>query len=588
MAVHLARAGHLTLTMDYGFDDRSEKARLRGRDPVEVLDCVLRLHGRSVLGDLVEDGLMALDWLASHPDVHHDRLGLFGHSLGAAVALHTALLYESPVPVCATSHLGSYATMYERLSTWDQSAALPGILCHADLADLYGALAPARLQLQHGTDDPYLDRVDARAAGCRVQAAYIASRAAGAAEVLELPMGHGTAVEHAVRFFRDALATASPQVTEVPAARIGFDGPARRRILELVDTSLASGILTLGPIGAQLEQLAQDRIGRETATVSSGSAALEIALRIVGVEGRTVLVPANTFFATAASAIRAGARVDFVDMELDGLGMDPSSLRAAIAVHDDVAAVIPVHIAGVVSPALADVLKACDEGGIAVVEDAAHALGSSLDGRPAGAFGRLAAFSFYPTKVITTAEGGLVVGPGQDLQLARGLRDQGKRSFTENLHASLGSNWRMSELHAAVGVTHLAMLDRLLAERQQLATWYDDRLGGVDFPLTAYVVPPRTFTNYYKYVAYLPDGVDRAELRRRLRKHHSVALSGEVYDTLLPDQPFFAHAFAGRTFKNAEWFAAHHVCLPIFPGMTRRQQERVAAALESELRCLTQ
>src|SRR6185312_17494283 len=106
------------------------------------------------------------------------------------------------------------------------------------------------------------------------------------------------------------------------------------------------GALTLGPFGQRMEELAEPWTGRPTAAVSSGSAALEIAFRIIGVAGRTVLVPANTFFATAASAIRAGAAVDLVDAEPVGLGMDPDALRAALDAHPDTAAVVPVHIAG--------------------------------------------------------------------------------------------------------------------------------------------------------------------------------------------------------------------------------------------------
>ncbi len=581
VAVHLARAGYLTLTLDHGLARGDSAARPDGRDPAIVLDGELRLHGDSVLALLADTAVAALTWLAGRPDVEPERIGLFGHSLGAAVALHAALLYEEPVPVCAASHLGGYPTMFGRLATWDQFAALPSILRYADLPDLYSALAPAPLQIQYGRNDHLLDPADAAAAGNRVQDGYSAVGAGTAVEVLPVDMGHGTAIDQAAAFFSRSLAAPVRVRAEVPAARVGFDAEAREEITDLVDNALASGTLTLGPVGARLEELARQRIGRGSAAVSSGSAALEIALRVIGVAGRTVLVPVNTFFATAAGAIRAGARIDAVDMELDGLGMDPGALRAALAEHDDVAAVVLVHIAGVVSPALTEVLAECAARGIPVVEDAAHALGSALDGTNAGAFGRLAAFSLYPTKVITSGEGGLVTADADDLDLVRRLRDHGKRSFEENVHAFLGSNWRMSELHAAVGATHLPRLDAVLEERRRLAAGYDARLADVP-ALTPYAVPPGVRGNYYKYVAYLPDGVDRSALKQRLRKR-GVALAGEVYDTLLNQQPFFADAFPGRVFGNAEWFAARHVCLPLFPGMAEREQELVVDALQSEL-----
>ena len=583
VAERLALAGFVTLTLDYGLDSGLPEERLRGRDEAAVLAQALELCGQPLLGALIEDATAGLAWLAGQPGVDGDRIGLFGHSLGAAVAVHTALLHDRQLPVCVASHLGSYPTLFGRLLTAGEGAALPGILRHADLPDLYGALAPARLQLQYGTEDGYLDPADAAAAGDAVGKLYADVDAADRVEVLALPMGHGTGIPQAAEFFAGAFAAGAERIVPVPAARIVFDPTARVEITDRIDRALASGVLTLGPYGRRLEELAEPWTGRPTAAVSSGSAALEIAFRTVGVAGRTVLVPVNTFFATAASAVRAGAVVDFVDMELDGLGMDPEALDAALSTHDDVAAVVPVHIAGVVSPALRDVLARCESLGIAVIEDAAHAIGCSLADRPAGGFGRLAAFSLYPTKVITSGEGGLLAcAEAADLDETRRYRDQGKVSFETNVHGSLGSNWRMSELHAAVGIAQLERLDEILAERRRLAAWYDEHLSSVP-RLRHYEVPRDVRTNYYKYVALLDDGVSRPELKRRLRERHGVALAGEVYDTLLSEQPYFAEAFAGRVFERAGWFARQHICLPLFQGMTERQLRAVIDALRDEL-----
>jgi perosamine synthetase len=576
VAVQLARAGLLTLTVDH-----RDGGAAGASD--EALDAVHRLCGSSLLAASVQEALAAFAWLEEHPDVVPRRTGLFGHSSGAAVALHTALLIGSAVPTCTASHLGGYREMLARPAAWSAAVALPGILRHADLPDLYAALAPAPLQVQYGKADPRIS-AEAGEAGARIEAGYRAAGAAEHVEVLQLPMGHGTGIAEATEFFRHALAAPRP-APPVPAARTGFDVVDRLEVLDLVDEALASGRLTLGPHGARLEELAAHHLTRPAAAVSSGSAALEIALRIVGVQDRTVLVPTTTFFATAAGAVRAGARVDVVDMELEGLGLDPEALRAVLDDHDDVAAVVAVHIAGVVSPHLAEVRAECARRGVALVEDAAHAIGASLDGQPAGTFGRLATFSFYPTKVITSGEGGLVAADGADLDRVRNLRDHGKRSFHENLHTDLGSNWRMSELHAAVGLTHMARLHDVLAERSRLAAWYDEHLADVP-RLVRHAVPAGVVSNHYKYVADLADDVDRADLKRRLRER-GVAMSGEVYDVPLHRQPYFADAFGGsgarRTYPRAEWFAAHHVCLPLFPGMTAEQQERVVRELREAL-----
>ncbi|MFE0170901.1 DegT/DnrJ/EryC1/StrS family aminotransferase [Streptomyces sp. NPDC059002] len=588
VAEQLARAGFVTLSLDHGIGGGLDEERRAGRDEGTLLAHAFALTGRSLLGALVGDALGALDVLAAHPLVDPDRIGLFGHSLGAAVALHTALLApHRPLPLCAASHLGSYQALYERLLTGHEGAVLPGILEYADLADLYAAHAPAPLHLQYGTADSYLEPADARAAARHIEAAY--ASAAADVEVHELPMGHGTHVGHAADFFARTLAGPRAAHGEVPAQRIHFEVAERRAVLDRVDTALASGVLTQGPQVARFEELARTWTGTDTAAVASGSAALEIALRIIGVAGRTVLVPVNTFFATAAAAVRAGAAVGFVDIELDGLGMDPAALRAALDRHPDTAAVLPVHIGGIVAPSVDEVIALCGERGIPVVEDAAHAFGATLDGRPAGSLGRFGAFSFFPTKVAISAEGGLLAaGDADDLEQVRRWRDHGKSAQGSTLHDRPGSNWRLSELHAAVGTVDLERFAATLTARRELAARYDALLADVP-GIRPHPVPAATVSNFYKYLAH-PDPerpLDRALLKKRLRERHGVALAGEVYDHLLCDHPYFEaeghRDTAQGAFERGRWFARHHVALPLYPSLTEAEQIRVVAALRSEL-----
>ncbi|CAM5409451.1 DegT/DnrJ/EryC1/StrS family aminotransferase [Streptomyces abikoensis] len=587
VAAHLARAGFLTLALDHGIDGGLDAGLLAGRDEGTVLAHAFALRGHSLLGALLGDALAALDWLRGHPRAAAGRTGLFGHSLGAAVALHTALLVPEPLPVCAAAHLGSYPALFARLLTGFEGAALPGVLEYADLPELYGALAPAPLQLQYGLRDPYLDPADAREAAAAVRRAYAGAGAAGRLEVLELDLGHGTDRDRAAAFFSRALAgpAGASRAPAVPAQRVRFTADERRTVTDRVDAALASGVLAQGPEAARFEALARTWTGgREAVAVSSGSAALEIALRILDVAGRTVLTPVNTFFATAAAAVRAGARVRFVDAELDGLGMDPGALRRVLDGERDVAAVVPVHIGGIVSPALEGVLEECRERGVPVLEDAAHAFGSTLDGRAAGAFGRFGAFSFFPTKAATSGEGGLLTGArAGDLAAARRWRDHGRSAADPGRHDVPGGNWRMGELPAALGTVDLERFGAALAARRAAAARYDELLAGMG-GLRPFPVPKASGSNFYKYLACLDDGVDRAALKARLRERHGVALAGEVYDTLLCEQPCFRGAGeSAAAFPRARWFAGRHVALPLYPSLTEAEQFRVAAALRSEL-----
>ncbi len=590
VAAQLAAVGFVTLTLDYGFAGSVDQDRRYGRDEAVLLEHLCAMAGRPLLGILARDAASALGWLRSQPLVQPDLVGLFGHSLGGAVALHAALAIESPVPLCTASHLGGYSV----LGYGHPALALPGIARHADLPDLYAALAPAPLQLQYGLADRELDPADCAAAAATVSALYHVAGAAGRVEARGLSMGHGTGTAEALDFFGRALAAAAPataQTTSRPAAmplippvRIDFDTRMREHVADLVDEAFESGTLTLGATVARFEQELGPWVGGTAVAVDSGSAALEIALRCIGVAGRTVLVPVNTFVATAAAAVRAGAEVDFVDLEPVGLGLDAASLGDRLDQHGDrVAAVLAVHTGGFVAPSLHGVLETCRARGIPVVEDAAHAFGSSLAGRPAGSLADFGAYSFYPTKVLTCGEGGAVTGqdPGH-VDAFRRLRDHGRSRPGASTHDVVGSNWRMSEFHAAVGLAQLRVFRERTAARARIAAAYDEQLADLA-GLRVVPPPPGSATSWYKYVAELRDDLDRAALKARLRAEHGVLLSGEVYDLLLVDQPCFAAGRSAAEFPQAARFAGRHICLPIYSGLTEGEQDRIVAALRKEL-----
>jgi perosamine synthetase len=220
--------------------------------------------------------------------------------------------------------------------------------------------------------------------------------------------------------------------------------------------------------------------------------------------------------------------------------------------------------------------------GVWLVEDAAHAHGSSLAGTRAGAFGIAGAFSFYPTKVMTSGEGGMIVTSDDRIAgEARRYRDQGKESFERNAHTRLGYNWRLSEPHAIIGFRHFQRLPAMIAARQRIAALYDAALRRTG-RLRPLAVPRGGASNYYKYIAVLPDGVDRSDLKRRLREEHGVALAGEVYEQPIHRQPVFEQ-YAQHPLPASEEVCARHICLPVFASMTDDQGGRVIEALQAEL-----
>jgi perosamine synthetase len=367
----------------------------------------------------------------------------------------------------------------------------------------------------------------------------------------------------------------------VPAARIQFLPEDRAWIAEKIQEVLASGQLTLGRYGAEFERRFAALTGtRHAVAVSSGTSALEIVLRILDVEGKDVLVPTNTFFATAAAVVHAGGRPVFVDMDPETFGVRPEDLERVLT--PGTAGLIAVHIGGLVSPRMPEVAELARRKGLWLVEDAAHAHGSSHAGTAAGAFGVASTFSFYPTKVMTSAEGGMIVTNDANIdEEARIYRDQGKGSFLQNAHVRMGYNWRMSEPHAIIGLRRLERLPAMIEDRRRIARLYDAGLGGAR-GLVPLRVPAEGVCNYYKYVAVLAEARDRAALKRELRERFGVSLAGEVYEAPLHAQPVF-RGYAAGPLPVAEDLCARHVCLPVFSGMDDDDAARVLHALLATL-----
>jgi perosamine synthetase len=371
----------------------------------------------------------------------------------------------------------------------------------------------------------------------------------------------------------------------VRAARIVFPPADAAEIAAAVSEILTSGALTLGPYTRRFEAAFADAHDAPYATAtSSGTAALDIALREAGVAGRDVVLPANTFYATAAAAVSAGGKPVFADVDAATFALSPATLEAALT--PDTAAVVLVHIGGLITPAADDLARMCQERGIALVEDAAHAHGATFDGRFAGSFGVAAAFSFYPTKVVTSGEGGMLVTSSQALaDEARIYRDQGKGAFSANHHVRFGYAWRMSEQNAVTGLVHLRRMAEFIERRREVAARYDEALAGLD-GLEPLAEPPGCRSNIYKYIVLLPDGADRARFKQEMADSYDVRLAGEVYDLPLHRQPVFA-ASAGLHLPVSEDIAARHVCLPVHSDMTDDEVDQVLTAVSAVYGALT-
>jgi len=364
----------------------------------------------------------------------------------------------------------------------------------------------------------------------------------------------------------------------IPSYRLEFDDDEISEFVGHAEQVLRSGRLTIGPFTAAIESSMAELTGsRHAIAVNSCTSALETIFRSLEVMGRKVLVPTNTNFATAAAAIYAGAVVEFYD---NGLFPDLADLAGRIDART--AAVVAVHLGGYVSPDLPELVSLCDRHGVRVVEDAAHAHGARLRGRAAGSLGHAAAFSFYPTKVVTTGEGGMITTNDDEIAArARRYRDQGKDASSAT-HELWGNSWRMSELSAALGVVQLRRQPRDAAHRCDVLSRYWHALegvGGLSFPGHVEQHEP----SGYKCVAVLPEGVERRSFKAELRRR-GVQLGREIYEVPLHRQPVFADCGGGGgSYPVADDFCARHVCLPVWRHIEADDVTRVISAMTEAL-----
>ncbi|MCX6760319.1 MAG: DegT/DnrJ/EryC1/StrS family aminotransferase, partial [Candidatus Nealsonbacteria bacterium] len=242
---------------------------------------------------------------------------------------------------------------------------------------------------------------------------------------------------------------------KIPILKLNYSKKDIEEIKNGITEVLKSNYLTMGRKVEKFERRFADFIGVKYAVATnSGTSSIEIILRALNCEGKSVIVPDITFMATAIAAVHAGAKVILVDVDKNDLSISPDDLEKKI--RKDTKAVILVHIGGIVSGNFERIKSICKKRKIALIEDAAHAFGSSLNGKMAGNLGLAGSFSFYPTKIITTAEGGMITTNDKKIyEMAKILREHGKADHKINIHTEFGYNWRFSELHAVLGLEQM-------------------------------------------------------------------------------------------------------------------------------------
>jgi len=308
--------------------------------------------------------------------------------------------------------------------------------------------------------------------------------------------------------------------------------------------------------------------------VYSGTSALEIGLRALEVENKEVIVPTNTFTASAIAVERAGGKLVLADIEADTFSLAPAELEHRIS--KKTGAVMIVHIGGIISKYIGDLLAICKKHNVPLIEDAAHAHGSVRGNYKAGTIGVIGCFSFFPTKAMTTGEGGIVTTQSKHLaDKLISLRNFGRDP--KNSHAIItpgGTNHKMTEFQALLGCLELTRVKKRMQKRTKLAHLYQKLLDIKGYEPVRNV---GDICSYYKQI--VKTDLPQKKLHE-FCKSHGISLTGEVYHILVHEQPIYRKQFSSEKFPVAEKFARSHICPPVYPELTLNEVTYVCSVLK--------
>lgn len=382
--------------------------------------------------------------------------------------------------------------------------------------------------------------------------------------------------------------------TPIPYGRQAID----QHDIDAVVAVLSTDFLTQGPTVGRFEQAMATYCGAHHAVaVNSATSALHIACLALEVGPKDLVwTTPITFVATANAALYCGANVDFVDIDPITCNMNPASLEEKLVAAKRAGklpkVVIPVHMTGQ-SCDMAEIHRLGQQYGFAIIEDASHAVGARYKGEPIGCgrYSDITVFSFHPVKIITSGEGGMALTNKDHLAASlKRLRSHGITSMPGEMlerpddelwtyqQASLGFNYRMTDIHAALGLSQMLRLDEFVAARHTLARRYDETLPSL--PLSIPWQSPLTYSSYHLYVIRLHQPSIRRTQRELFSELHARGIMVNLHYIPVYLQPYFQQlGFVRGYCPEAERYFKEAMSIPLYPGLTYEAQDRTIAIL---------
>lgn len=370
--------------------------------------------------------------------------------------------------------------------------------------------------------------------------------------------------------------------------------------IDAVVSVLQSDFLTQGPTVPAFEQALAERVRSKHASASNSATSSLHAACLALELGKTDALWTSpiTFVASANCGRYCGAEVDFVDIDADTFNICPDALEAKLIQAERAGKLpkilVPVHMCGQ-SPDMVRIKTLADRYGIRVIEDASHSIGASFQDQPVGncAYSDITVFSFHPVKIITTAEGGMATTQNDALATRLNLfRSHGitrdPSLMTHESHGpwyyqqiELGLNYRMTELQAALGLSQMDQLETFVDRRNYLADRYDTLLADVDITLPGRLEGARS--SFHLYIIRLPKA-DKARHRRVFEALLAGGIGVNLHYIPVHLQPYYRQrGFAEGNFPIAEDYYARAISIPLYPGLTEADQDKVVETLKQAL-----
>ncbi len=355
--------------------------------------------------------------------------------------------------------------------------------------------------------------------------------------------------------------------------------------IEAVCAVLRTPNLSLGPKVHEFEQVFANYIGRKRAVaVNSGTSGLFLCMLAMGIgPGDEVITTPFTFIATSNTIMMTGAKPLFVDIEPVSMNIDTSKIERKISKKTK--AIMPVEVFG--NPAGFDkICQIADKHKITIIEDSCEALGSALNGKKAGTFGKMSTFAFYPNKQMTTGEGGMILTNDDELaDMCVSLRSQGRGKGGDWLaHVRLGYNFRLSDINCALGIVQLSRIDEIKAKRRQVAKWYQEMLSDDD----RLIVPTESHgcdISWFVFVVRLAERFTHRQRDQILQEMNAKDIQVSNYFPPVHLQPFMAKRFG---YKEGDFPVTESVCkstiaLPFYNNLTKDKVAIVCGTLKEIL-----